>query len=50
MSTHKLLAVGAAGAIGYIFYRWSSIPDTSQGIYYLSFLKCKPSNSLKRWI
>ena len=30
MSTHKLLAVGAAGAIGYMFYRWSSIPDTSQ--------------------
>ena len=38
MSNHKLLAVGAAGAIGYMFYRWSSIPDTAQGtcIYILS--------------
>jgi len=40
MSTHKLLAVGAAGAIGYMFYRWSSIPDTPQGtvVYILSVI------------
>lgn len=30
MSTHKLLAVGIAGAIGYMVHRWNSLPDPPQ--------------------